>query len=92
MCVFVFDVAVLKPRSSSKDTVQHGCLVSRVDTWEQSEQRQLADMATGVLVSVSSVISTLVSNQRFVAEMHGNPAQYTHTMAHPPSGVTGSSR
>lgn len=44
-CVRVCNIAVLELWLRFKDIVQHGSLVSRVDIWEQSEQRQLADTA-----------------------------------------------
>lgn len=60
--VCVFSIAVLECWPWSKGTVQHGPLVSRVDIWEPSEQRQRADTATVPLVSGSSVGSMLVSD------------------------------
>ena len=93
VCVCAFHIAILEPWPWSKDTVQHGPLVSRADIWEQSEQRQLADTATGLLVPGSSVVSMLVSDQpvplllKWVGTQIAAADRYTHKVSHPPLGV-----
>lgn len=52
VCVYVY-YSCLECWPWSKDTVQHGPLVSRVDVWEPSEQRQPADTATVTPVSLA---------------------------------------